>query len=288
MPLVHAGSRRPSQGSDRVTVEAGSIAGAARVGPELGPPRPTGPPVSGPVLFARYAFGPNRLGYCGPDASAELIGEASRPGGERAIRELARGFEGAWPYLELIAASNGIADPLDRRVVEAYWLGSELLDAVRPDALAASLAVRFRPRLRPEGWRWLGEKPAAGAVPIHAFHVLDVFPRVGLLRSGSTDRPLQVMDQCRVRWGRVHEVCADSLVVDVVPLVLVDGRLRLGPARPERVEAWEGGAGFVAGVQPGEMVSVHWSFACDRLSPDQVRRLAGWTRRQLQIANQTV
>ena len=162
------------------------------VGPRQTPAEtPRDLPCSGPVLFARYAFGPNRLGYCGPDASAELIGEASRPGGERAIRELARGFEGAWPYLELIATANGIADPLDRRVVEAYWLGNELLDAVRADAFAASLAVRFRPRLRPDGWRWLGEKPAAGPVPIHAFHVLDVFPRVGLLRSGSIERPLR-------------------------------------------------------------------------------------------------
>jgi hypothetical protein len=269
-----------------------SLATGARPGsPPLGTvgPRetPRDRPCSGPVLFARYAFGPNRLGYCGPDASAELIGEASRPGGERAIRELARGFEGAWPYLELIATANGIADPLDRRVVEAYWLGSVLLDAVGPGAFATSLATRFRPRLRTEGWRWLGEKPAAGAVPIHAFHVLDVFPRVGLLRSGSIDRPLQVMDQCRVRWGRVLEVCGDWLVVDVVPLVVVDGRLALGPARPERVEAWQDGAGFVTGVQPGDTVSVHWSFACDRLTRDAVGRLEHWTRRQIAIANAT-
>src|SRR3954453_942934 len=79
--------------------------------------------VPGPIRFARYAYGPNRLGYCGPDAADELLGEAAAGGDVRRIRELARGFEGAWPYLELIARSNGIADPLDGRVVEAYWLG---------------------------------------------------------------------------------------------------------------------------------------------------------------------
>jgi len=86
--------------------------------------------VPGPVRFARYAYGPNRLGYCGPDAADELLGEAAEGGDLRRIRELAAGFEGAWPYLELIALSNGITDPLDDRVVEAYWLGSDLLDAV--------------------------------------------------------------------------------------------------------------------------------------------------------------
>jgi hypothetical protein len=249
---------------------------------------PAAPPCSGPVLFARYAYGPNRLGYCGPDAIEELFGEGATGGDDRALRELARGFEGAWPYLELIARSNGLADPLDRRVVEAYWLGNTLLDGVRPDVLAASLATRFRPRLRPDGWRWLADKPSRGAVPVHAFHVLDVFPRVGLMRSGSIDRALEVIDSCRIRWGRVLERDGDFLVVSVVPLEMREGRLVLGEARPERIQAWRDGAGFVAGVQPGDVVSVHWSFACDRLSGQQLAGLVASTQQQLRIANETL
>lgn len=49
-------------------------------------------PISGPVLFARYAYGPNRLGYCGPDAIEELFGEGTSGGDDRALRELARSF----------------------------------------------------------------------------------------------------------------------------------------------------------------------------------------------------
>jgi len=245
-------------------------------------------PISGPVLFARYAFGPNRLGYCGPDAIEELFAEGTVGGDDRALRELARSFEGAWPYLELIARSNGLGDPLDRRVVEAYWLGSRLLDAVRPDVFGASLSHRFRPRLRPDGWRWLAGKPGVGAVPVHAFHVLDVFPRVGLLRSGSVDRALEVMDSCRIRWGRVLERDGEWLVVSVVPLRLADGRLQLGPARPERVQAWRDGVGFVDGVQAGDVISIHWSWACDRLSAGQLDELVAWTTREIGIANLTV
>jgi hypothetical protein len=55
--------------------------------------------VPGPIRFARYAYGPNRLGYCGPDAADELLGEAAQGGDLRKIRELAVGFEGAYPYL---------------------------------------------------------------------------------------------------------------------------------------------------------------------------------------------
>jgi hypothetical protein len=243
---------------------------------------------SGPVLFARYACGPNRFGYCGPDAADELLGEATSGDGDRAIRELARGFEGAWPYLELIARSNGIDDPLDRRVVDAYWLGSSLLDRVRPEAFGESLARRFRPRLRPDGWRWLAGKPECGGVPVHAFHVLDVFPRVGLLRSGSVDGALDVMDSCRIRWGRVLDVAGTSLVVNVVPLVLDAGHLTLGPARPEKVDAWWEGSAFVGDLEPGDIVSIHWGFACERLTGSRLRRLVAWTRRELAVANETI
>jgi hypothetical protein len=253
-------------------------------GPERAPA-----PCSGPVLFARYAYGPNRLGYCGPDAVAELFGEGTTGGDDRALRQLAPAFDGAWPYLELIARANGIADPLDRRVVEAYWLGNGLLDAVDEEELGASLAVRFRPRLRPEGWRWLATKPGRGAVPVHSFHVLDVFPRIGLLRTGSVDRALEVMDSCRIRWGRVLERDGDSLVVDVVPLALVDGRLALGSPRPERIQAWSDGAGFVGDdIAAGDVVSVHWSFACDRLGPRQLGGLIRSTAAEIDLANETI
>ncbi|HEY3163028.1 MAG TPA: DUF6390 family protein [Candidatus Limnocylindrales bacterium] len=250
--------------------------------------RESGHARSGPALFARYAYGPNRLGYCGPDAIEELFGEAAGGADDRALRDLARGFEGAWPYLELIAHANGLADPLDARVVEAYWLGNGLLDAVRSDVFGRSLATRFRPRLRPDGWRWLADKPARGAVPVHAFHVLDVFPRVGLLRSGSVDRALEVIDSCRIRWGRVLERDGDFLVASVVPLEMQRGRLVLGQARPERIQAWRDGAGFVAGVEPGDAISIHWSFACDRLSARQLSGLITSTAQQLRIANETI
>jgi Family of unknown function (DUF6390) len=247
-----------------------------------------GTSVSGPVLFARFAFGPNRLGYCGPDAVAELFGEATAGHDDRAIRELARGFDGAWPYLELIASSNGLSDPLDRRVVEAYWLGNDLLQRVPPDRFADSLDARFRPRTRNPEWRWLAGTVSLGAVPVHAFHVLDVFPRVGLLRTGSIDRALEVMDSCRIRWGRVLGRDGSRLLVDVAPLQLEEGRLVLGPPRPESVEAWQDGVGFVEDVEPDEIVAVHWSWACDRLSGRQLAGLATWTQRQLDVANHSI
>jgi hypothetical protein len=257
----------------------------------LGPAPSARAPVSGPTLFARYAFGPNRLGLCGPDDAASLFAATTADpgeGDERLVRQLALGFEGAYPYLRLIGQANGIADPLDRRVVEAYWLGSPLLDAVTPDLMGESLRHRFRPRLGQPTWKWLASTAPAGSRPVHAFHVLDVFPKVGLMRSEQVDGVLQTMDSCRIRWGRVLERSGDSLVVNAVPLALEDGKMVLGEARPERITGWQDGRGFLGDVDVGDVVSVHWDWACDVLDADQLERLMGWTRHELGIANQTL
>ena len=99
--------------------------------------------ISGALRFAAYAYPPNALGYCGPDASNQLLQQVAAGVDNPDLRRLARGFEGAWPYLELIAAANRVADPLDPRVVEAYWVGNTLLEQVRPGALARHVEERF-------------------------------------------------------------------------------------------------------------------------------------------------
>ncbi len=261
---------------------------ASGVTPTPQPGASARPRPSGPVLFARYAFSPNHLGLCGPEDWRALLELGATGADDRGLRELARGFEGAYPYLELIAGSAGIPDPLDRRVVEAYWIGSPLSDAVDPGLMARSLALRFRPRLDAQDWRPLAEKPAAGARPTHAFHVLDVFPRVGLMRGGSVTNVLGLMDACRIRWGRVLEVRGSELLVRSIPLVEEAGRLRLGEARVESVQRRLGDVGFIDEIVAGDVVSLHWDWACERLSPGRLRALVERTERQIALANETL
>ena len=75
-------------------------------------------PVPGPIRFARYAFGPNSLGYCGPDEAGELFQQATVGHDLARLRELAAQFEGAYPYLAVIAVGNRIA-----RIAPTYGLG---------------------------------------------------------------------------------------------------------------------------------------------------------------------
>ncbi|HSO65554.1 MAG TPA: DUF6390 family protein [Ornithinibacter sp.] len=243
-------------------------------------------PLSGALRFAAYAYPPNALGYCGPDASQQLLEQVSGGVDDPDLRRLAKGFEGAWPYLELIASANGIRDPLDPGVVEAYWIGNGLLDRVGPRLLGDSLETRFRGRAG-RSWSRLVDAVPAGAVPHHSFHVFGIYPWVGLLREGRVDEPLHVLDRCRVRWGRVLELRGPRAVVMSRPLEWDGHRLLLGPERREEVLLREDGLGLAGPVHVGDWCSLHWDWVCERLDRRQLAALCRYTGDQLRVADST-
>ena len=210
---------------------------------------------AGPLLFARYAYPPNALGLCGADVRQTLLEYGAAHESDGGLVELAQTFEGAWPYLELIAGSNGIADPLDPRVVEAYWVGNELLDRVETRALARHVEQRFRGRLGRAHENVTGAA-AGGAVPHHCFHVFAVYPWIGLLRSGIVAEPLRILDQCRTTPARVLAVEGETVRVLARPLLYENGRLFLGDPAERRV-AWSS-ASTPSGVRRSQTKS-QWS-----------------------------
>jgi hypothetical protein len=240
-------------------------------------------PLAGTLRFARYAFMPNRLRYCGGDDNATMFQYAVAGVTDGGLTPLLRKFSGALPYLQLIARANGIADPFDARVVEAYWIGSELLDTVEVRQLYDHLTERFGRQLQGRTREWVLGKAPAGARPHHSFHVFDVHSRVGDL--GHT---LQTMDSCRVSWARVLRVEGGELVVEREPLVLRAGKLALDPPRLERATRQIDGHGFADGATPGDWVTLHWGWACETIDEPRRRNLERYTRHHVAMANQTI
>ncbi len=237
----------------------------------------------GPVLFARYAYPPNALGYCGPGDPAALFGMAAEGADLEGLSQKAAQFEGAWPYLELIAGCNGIGEPLDPRVVEAYWTGNELVTRVPTSALIASLDDRFARRA---GALLVPVTEAAPrGVPQHNFHVFAVYPWLGLLRAGMDGPPLEVLDRCRIRWGTVQTISGDLVTVRSRPLCFDGSHLMLGAEQTECVRSSVDGMTVTTDLQPGDVVSLHWDWVCDRLSPVALRWLRYCTRRNLDAVN---
>lgn len=241
------------------------------------------PPLAGTLRFVRYAFMPNKLRYCGSDDTSTLFGYGLEGVDDGGLKPLLSHFTGALPYLQLIARANRIADPFDPRVVEAYWLGNELLDGVEVRQLYDALLERFGKQLQGRTRDLVLGKAPAGARPHHNFHVLDVHSRVGEL-----NHSLETLDNCRISWGQVQRVDGDDLMVERQALELQDGKLVLAPAKPERVTRQVDGRGFADACLAGDWVSLHWGWACEVLSPRQKTNLERYTRYHLSIANQTI
>jgi hypothetical protein len=245
--------------------------------------RPAGK--AGERLFARYAYAPNHLGYCGPAETAALAELASTGQTEADVRSIASRFSGAWPYLSVLAEVAGIADPLDERVVRAYWSGSPLLDEVdRPrfwrmllDRIGAAGAGRY----------WTHLKPAliAEAMPTHGFHVFGVYPWTRLLTTADPGPALHVLDSCRIRWARVSAVESGHAAVRGRHLTWDGIALGLGQEIEGSVRLTEDGRAFVADVAPGDWLAVHWDRACERLTADELWQLRRWTDWQLAATN---
>ena len=241
------------------------------------------PSSAGEARFARFAFPPNDLGYCGPPG-AELLLERGAAGlGDSQVRALAPLFDGAWPYLRVLAATAGIDDPLHPDVVSAYWLGGPLLDEVPATALTAAVEAAFGGQ--PGVQQRLTSTPDATASGArHTFHVFVVYPWAGLLGSRS-DVPRSVLDSCRVRWGTVESVEGETAVVRSRPLSWDGSALGLGPGQQESCTWLRDKHAFVRELRSGDQVAMHWSWVCERLSDEQVIDLADRTQRQLDSTN---
>jgi hypothetical protein len=239
--------------------------------------------VAGPLRFIRYGFMPNRLRYCGGDDNRTLFEYGLEQTIDGGVTPLLRRFTGALPYLQLIARANNLADPFDARVVEAYWLGNELLDGVEVRQLYESLLERFGKQLEGRTRELVLGKAPAGARPHHSFHVLDVHSRVGELENS-----LETMDACRVSWGRVVRLEGAEAIVERRPLILQAGRLALGPARIERVLRQLEGRGFADDAQAGDWVTLHWGWVCEVIDDRQRRDLERYSLHHLRLASQTI
>ncbi|NNF69355.1 MAG: hypothetical protein HKN01_06255 [Acidimicrobiia bacterium] len=246
------------------------------------------PGTDGVQRFARFAFPPNQLGYCGPDDARAVLEYTAAGVTDPGLVEIAQAFEGAWPYLELIAHSNGIPDPLDDRVVSAYWLGNDLLAAVPAPVLARHIADRFGERTTLDGREAFDAAVATLPAPHHNFHVLSVYPWVGLLRSGMPEEPLRILDQCRIRWGTVMAVDGATVVVETPRLVWDGNRLDLGPALPEVARVAEDGYRLAPTLGSGDIVALHWDWVCDVIDGTVARQLQRLTAAQLDATNRSL
>jgi Family of unknown function (DUF6390) len=234
----------------------------------------------GPEMFARYAYAPNALGFCGPPLGATL-----RDGSIDDVRLAATQFSGAWPYLQVLAKMTGISDPLDYRLVESYWLGGGVSSGLDPDDFVDELLAIIGPKAS-RYWGHLNADLAREAAANHCFHVFGVYPWSRLLGRGMDEHPLNVLDNCRITWGTVLSRDGDDVEVSCCRLTWDGHALNLSEPSARRVDVWADGYSAMPDVAAGDEVAIHWGRLCGRLQSGQIQALADSTTRQLHATNQ--
>lgn len=231
-------------------------------------------------LCARFSLPTTERRYCGPvAATAALRGLLTTGGGYEEARLSLRDFEALYPYLEMLAEETG-RDPFDVEVVEAYWLGNDLLERDWREPYRRLLRHLMDNGLPPTFAERLAANIPADAIWQHTFHVL--FVGVGAV-TGAVPTTLPNMDACRISWGTVEEVAEDGLVVEGPTLAWVDEAYVLDENRRRKV-AWD--PSLLPDVQRGDAVALHWETAVERLEKRRLANLIRFTERAIRAANE--
>lgn len=227
---------------------------------------------------AAYAVKPNEFGRCGPHNAHAILSEyVNNPAShdEMEIRQLLSQFEVAMPNYKLIASANGISDPLDPRVIEAYWLGNELIENVS----AADVRTLISNDVEQSGWSkhqiaiMFAAITMKSAKPHHCLSVLYYYVFSGRNFAKQDDFKRR-MDICRAASGRVVEVMPDKLIVAYNPLAFSGTEIvGLGSEANKAVDR-----GFIKDVTVGDMVSFHLDYGIEKLDEASVARLEHYTR----------
>ncbi len=242
---------------------------------------------SGVLFHAKHAYMPNVLGYCGPEERGRILkGLEREEAGDDLVTTL-KEFEAAYPFLKLIARNTG-REAFDYSVPEAYWIGNDLLDRV-PVSDFHGFAQRELKGMGNERTRSVLKRLEGPALPHHSFYVMSTYAVAGPgngpdLSNEASKKIAELIDSCRISWGRVVRVESDALKVEVKPLVIDDGRLAVAKPVVKRVKYNPDVQPFGA-VKAGNVVSIHWNYACDVLTGKQSKNIEKYTDADIRLVN---
>lgn len=221
-------------------------------------------------LESRFSYPPNFLGYCGEPAAAAKFRECIISGRCVGVEKEVRRFIVLYPYLKTIAEINRL--PIfSYPVVEAYWLGNDLLKKVGQEDYRL-LMKNFRKQGVPD---WLIEELEARVprvfIPNHLFQVL----HVGVGRAGgAVPFNLKSINNCMVRWGRVEKISGGNLTANLISLKKEDSKYRPTLIR----ESVPLNHLLIPGLKVGDSIAVHWQQVTKILTAVEEKNLSFWTR----------
>jgi len=212
------------------------------------------------------------------NAHAAFVEHIKTGENETQIREMLSKFEGLYPYLQFIASKHKL-DPFDFKVIEAYWLGNELLDSFTREDYQNFLPELEKRGLPQKYSKEAKERMPEGAIPHHTFHVL--FVGVGRV-TGTVPTNLESMQKCMATWGEVTETGQDTVLVKG-PVLLKSEKFILQEKEYQVKYRKE-----IMQPKKGDHIAMHWGECAHELSPEQLDNLKKYTERVIEAVNSTL
>jgi hydrogenase maturation factor len=192
----------------------------------------------------------------------------------RQVESVLRKLPVLCPYLKLIASCNG-AKIFDREVVEAYFIGNEMIENVpfkkSIDVIKEILEKRNTPSVK---IRKILNDLSSDFKPHHNFHVFLVAPKVN-----EKMKSVSLLDLCRVAWGKVVGRGIRRLEISYIPLKKKGERLDFSQKRRKiNTEYIKEASGE---IEIGNWVALHWGKTTLKLSSSQLTYLEKYTKEAL-------
>lgn len=243
--------------------------------------------MDGVLRCSRYAFGPNQLHYCGPDATHEIRSYINDNHSDPGLNHILKAFQTLYPYLCYIAQENNIQDPFNEKVVEAYWIGNKLLENIEKKTFYQHLLEehKIKKRLGAKSFERIVGKISSGAVPHHSFHVLDIWKRTGHVEKEHT---LESMDSCRISWGTVIALNGPVITISSESLAWNGHILELKPSALKQISRTLDMDTDIEQLKIGDIITVHWGVPCEIITKEQAVMLKKYTLRHIALANKTL
>ncbi|OIP04597.1 hypothetical protein CO101_02665 [Candidatus Berkelbacteria bacterium CG_4_9_14_3_um_filter_39_23] len=233
--------------------------------------------MDGSLYHLRFGFPPNHFHYCGPRDSRAILDYLKAGKTDEGLRQLLEKFRGAVPYLKFIAQENKIKDPFDRRVVEAYWVGNDLLKNCNLQRFYNELENRFHTLVSKKTLvEMLGNVPL-GSRPHHSFHVIHIFSQTGgMLKMFQPS--LTLMNNCLIRPGKIKlKIKNKELKIKTQKLKIVNHSIKFVPSI-ETARVLDS-----TKFKKGDLVAIHWGWICDKISSSQQIQLNFWNNQSLKL-----
>jgi len=235
--------------------------------------------MNGTELAVRFSYIVNSLRYCGPaEAHKRFRHYLKNKDNKEEVDKLLTKFEALMPYLDAIAQKTG-KKPFDYDVVEAYWIGNELLDKLGKKDLEKIINELVRNGLPIKMGERLIQKLPDGFVPLHAFNVF----YVGV---GQTTRKVPTtlpnMNKCMTSYGRVKKIEEKELMIVKSFVELEDNRYFFGKEKEQKVMYMKE---MIPEVKVDDIVALHWNFATVVLDDRQLENLKKYTQKVLDAMN---